>query len=165
MKGLKQGPGYAGFPVINAENFALGTLCMLNPSGPKALNDAQVMQVKKITRSIAHMLDLQIKQKELTSQRMLDALSHFQKVDERFGLNDFKMYVSLCSELNISVDDAEGIIRVGLAELDDSGRVCLTESGRRLQFDMNLQQKAMKRIKMDGNEADALLDEMFAEID
>jgi hypothetical protein len=138
---------------------------MLNPSGPKALNDAQVMQVKKITRSIAHMLDLQIKQKELTSQRMLDALSHFQKVDERFGLNDFKMYVSLCSELNISVDDAEGIIRVGLAELDDSGRVCLTESGRRLQFDMNLQQKAMKRIKMDGNEADALLDEMFAEID
>jgi hypothetical protein len=123
------------------------------------------MQVKKITRSIAHMLDLQIKQKELTSQRMLDALAHFQKVDERFGLNDFKMYVSLCSELNISADDAEGIIRVGLAEMDDSGRVHLTESGRRLQFDMNLQQKAMKRIKMDGNEADAMLDEMFAEID
>ena len=30
---------------------------------------------------------------------------------------------------------------------------------------MNLQQKAMKRIKMDGGEAEALLDEMFAEIE
>ncbi len=41
----------------------------------------------------------------------------------------------------------------------------MTEAGRKLQFDMNLQQKAMKRIKMDGSEADALLDELFAEID
>ena len=165
LQGMERGPGYAGFPVINNENFALGTLCMINFSGPKGLNDEQITQVKKITRSIAHMLDLQIQQKELTSQRMLDALAHFQKVDEGFGLNDFKIYVSLCSELNVSTQDAEGIIRVGLAEVDDDGRVQMTESGRRLQFDMNLQQKAMKRIKMDGGEADALLDELFAEID
>ena len=137
----------------------------MNPSGPKGLNEEQVSQIKKITSSIAHMLDLQIKQKELTSQRMLDALAHFQKVDSDFDLNDFKMYVSLCSELAVSATDAEGIIRVGLAELDDTGKVQMTESGRRLQFDMNLQQKAMKRIKMDGGAADALLDEMFAEID
>ena len=67
--------------------------------------------------------------------------------------------------MSVSTEDAEGIVRVGLAEIDDAGRVQMTESGRRLQFDMNLQQKAMKRIKMDGGEADALLEEMFAEID
>jgi hypothetical protein len=138
---------------------------MLNPSGPKGLNDEQVTQIKKITRSIAHMLDLQIQQKELTSQRMLDALSHFQKVDRSFGLEDFKVYISLCSELSVAIKNAEGIIKVGLAEVDDAGQVQMTEAGRRLQFDMNLQQKAMKRIKMDGSEADALLDELFAEID
>ena len=88
---------------------------------------------------------------------MLDALAHFQKVDAGFGLDDFKMYVSLCSELAVSASDADGIIRVGLAEMDEAGRVQMTESGRRLQFDMNLQQKAIKRIKMDGSEADALL--------
>ena len=96
---------------------------------------------------------------------MLDALAHFQKVDSSFGLTDFKMYVSLCAELGVSATDAEGIIKVGLAEDVGEGRVQLTELGRRLQFDMNLQQKAMKRIKMDGGEADALLDEMFAEIE
>ena len=165
LAGMDAGPGYAGFPVINSENFALGTLCMMNFSGPKGLNDEQVSQVKKITSSIAHMLDLQLKQKELTSQRMLEALSHFQKADSRLGLDDFKIYVSICSELGVSSTDAEGIIRVGLAELDDAGQVQMTEAGRKLQFDMNLQQKAMKRIKMDGSEADALLDELFAEID
>jgi len=165
LQGMEQGPGYAGFPVINAENFALGTLCMLNPSGPKGLNDEQVTQIKKITRSIAHMLDLQIQQKELTSQRMLEALTHFHKVNPSFGLGDFKVYVSLCSELNVSIKDAEGIIKVGLAEVDDAGQVQMSEVGRKLHFDMNLQQKAMKRIKMDGSEADALLDELFAEID
>ena len=165
LAGMDAGPGYAGFPVINSENFALGTLCMMNFSGPKGLNDEQISQVKKITSSIAHMLDLQLKQKELTSQRMLEALSHFQKADSRLGLDDFKIYVSICSELGVSSTDAEGIIRVGLAELDDAGQVQMTEAGRKLQFDMNLQQKAMKRIKMDGSEADALLDELFAEID
>lgn len=165
LKGLDKGPGYAGFPVINSENFALGTLCMMNMSGPKALTGEQIEQVKKITRSIAHMLDLQIKQKELTSERMLDALAHFQKVDQSFGLTDFKMYVSLCAELSVSAKDAESIIKVGLAEDSGGGRIQLTELGRRLQFDMNLQQKAMKRIKMDGGEAEALLDEMFAEIE
>ena len=41
LAGLDKGPGYAGFPVINSENFALGTLCMMNFSGPKGLNDEQ----------------------------------------------------------------------------------------------------------------------------
>ena len=86
LAGLEVGPGYAGFPVINSENFALGTLCMINMSGPKALNGEQIEQVKKITRSIAHMLDLQIQQKELTSQRMLEALSHFRKLIHGWGL-------------------------------------------------------------------------------
>jgi hypothetical protein len=96
---------------------------------------------------------------------MLEALSHFQKADPRLGLGDFKMYVSLCSEMRIPEDSAAGIINVGLAEVDETGEVVMSEAGRKLQFDMNLQQKAVKRIKMDGGEAESLLDEMFAEIE
>ena len=47
--------------------------------------------------------------------------AHFQKADSAFDLNDFKC-VSLCSELAVSAADAEGIIRVGFAELDDPAR-------------------------------------------
>ena len=36
------------------------------------------------------MLDLQIKQKELTSERMLDALAHFQKLIKALGLQTLR---------------------------------------------------------------------------
>ena len=44
--------GYAGFPVINKDNYALGTLCMLNKT-PKSLDTNQVDLLKKITANIA----------------------------------------------------------------------------------------------------------------
>ena len=106
----------------------------VEPKWAERFDDEQIIQIKKITSSIAHMLDLQIKQKELTSQRMLEALSHFQKVENTFELDDFKVYVSLCSELGVSIKDAEGIIKVGLAEVDDAGQVQMTEAGRKLSL-------------------------------
>ena len=39
--------GYAGFPVINKDNYALGTLCMQNPD-PMSLSSVKVEMVKKI---------------------------------------------------------------------------------------------------------------------
>ncbi|MDB3892006.1 GAF domain-containing protein [Alphaproteobacteria bacterium] len=161
---MEVGPAYAGFPVINSDNFALGTLCMLNPS-PMEISETQITQVKKITRSIAHLLDLQIQQKELTSQRMLEALMHFQRACPALDLHDFRTYMSLCSEMRIPTEDADGIVEEGLAEVDASGNVTLTQAGRAMQFDMKLQQKPVRRIKMEGGQADALLDEMFAEIE
>ena len=48
--------GYAGFPVVNKDNYALGTLCMLNKT-PKSLDTNQVDLLKKITANIALILD------------------------------------------------------------------------------------------------------------
>lgn len=158
------GPAYAGFPVINGDNFALGTLCMLNPS-PMKISDSQITAVKKITKSIAHLLDLQIQQKELTSQRMLEALMHFQRACPALDLHDFRTYMSLCSEMRVPADEADGIIQEGLAEVNSSHEVVLIEDGRKLQFEMKLQQKPVRRIKMDSGQADAMIDEMFAEIE
>ena len=38
--------GYAGFPVINKDNFALGTLCMFI-EGAKSLNEGQIDLLRK----------------------------------------------------------------------------------------------------------------------
>jgi len=164
MVDLEVGPAYAGFPVINGDNFALGTLCMLNPT-PKKVNNDQIMSIKKITKSIAHLLDLQLQQKELTSQRMLEALMQFQRECPALDLHDFRTYISLCSEMRVNADDSAGIIEEGLVEHQDSGEIVLTEAGRLLQVEMKLQQKPVRRIKMDGSQADAMIDEMFAEIE
>ena len=68
--------GYAGFPVINKDNYALGTLCMLNKT-PKSLDTNQVDLLKKITANIALLLDLRIEQKEITSEKILNSLIEF----------------------------------------------------------------------------------------
>ena len=64
MKGTVEWYGYAGFPVTNKDNFALGTLCMLHRS-PKALNENQISLIKKITTNIALLIDSQVVKKKL----------------------------------------------------------------------------------------------------
>ena len=48
--------GYAGFPVINKDNYALGTFCLLNRQ-PSALSDKQITLVKGMCERIAHQID------------------------------------------------------------------------------------------------------------
>ena len=69
------------FPVVNKDNFALGTLCMFDRSGPKSLNAGQVNLLKK-SADIAHLLDVKTEQKQMTSQNMLEAVAKFKKFDE-----------------------------------------------------------------------------------
>ena len=63
---------YAGFPVINKDNYALGTLCLFNTERKK-LPENQVELIKKITRNIAHLLDLQVEQRSLTADKIIKA--------------------------------------------------------------------------------------------
>ena len=56
--------GYAGFPVINKDNYALGTFCLLNRQ-PSALSDKQITLVKGMCERIAHQIDTQTEQKKL----------------------------------------------------------------------------------------------------
>ena len=68
--------GYAGFPVINKDNYALGTLCLLNGE-PLSLSKKQIELIKGLAERIAHQIDLQTDQKETTSDSMHQAIKKF----------------------------------------------------------------------------------------
>jgi len=157
--------GYAGFPVINKDNFALGTLCMFNLEGPKALNNHQVELIKKIAANIAHLLDIQIQQKEMTSQKILEALIQFRSVDKTFGIDDFQTFVSLSADLKVENEQAKRLIEAQLCKLDDEGSLSINPKGIELQRKMKIETKPMKKIKMTGDSASALIDQMFSEIE
>ena len=157
--------GYAGFPVINKDNFALGTLCMFNLEGPKALNNHQVDLIKKIAANIAHLLDIQIQQKEMTSQKILEALIQFRSVDDSFGIDDFQTFVSLSADLKVENEQAKRLIETQLCELNDEGTLSINSKGIELQRKMKVETKPMKKIKMTGDSASALIDQMFSEIE
>ena len=80
--------------VINKDNYALGTLCMLDTK-PKHISLNAIKMVQKITKSIAFLLDLQTEQKQVTSHKMLQALAEFENEYPNLSLRDFKVFLSL----------------------------------------------------------------------
>ena len=163
LKGTAEWYGYAGFPVTNKDNFALGTLCLMNRS-PKALNENQISLVKKITSNIALLIDSQVAQKEITSQKILEALISFQKYDENLTINDFKMFISLISDVSIDKAQAFNLIQNGICKLDSKGNVIMASKGLELQSSMKLDVKPMKKIKIAGEAAQSLIDDMLSTI-
>ncbi len=155
--------GYAGFPVINKDNYALGTLCMQNPE-PMKISESKIKLVKKITQNIAHLLDLKTEQKELTAQKIFYALEVFHKIDYEFALKDFKNFLAICSEINIPWKSLKNLVKHNLCEIGQNGNVILTSDGRILQSKMKIETKIMKKIKLEGSDAKKLVDEMLSEI-
>ena len=154
--------GYAGFPVINKDNYALGTLCMLNKT-PKSLDTNQVDLLKKITANIALLLDLRIEQKEITSEKILSSLINFRKYDNELSIQDFEAFMSITSNLKVSSSDALKLIEKDICVKVGSS-VELSTKGRELLSNMKLRTKPMKKIKLSGNQAENLIDNMFAEL-
>ena len=163
LKGTAEWYGYAGFPVTNKDNFALGTLCLMNRT-PKALNANQISLVKKITSNIALLIDSQVAQKEITSQKILEALISFQKYDENLSINDFKMFISIISDVSIDKAQASNLIQNGVCKLDSKGNVIMASKGLELQSSMKLDVKPMKKIKIAGEAAQSLIDDMLSTI-
>ena len=155
--------GYAGFPVVNKDNFALGTLCMTNPT-PLSLSEEKILLIKKITENIALLLDIQAAQKEITSQKILEALAVFQGKETKFSLNDFKIFLMLAADLKIDGTNSQKLIDAGLCHLSDKNVLKLTKIGRKLLVNMKLEAKPMRKIKLSGDAAENLIDQMFASL-
>ena len=154
--------GYAGFPVVNKDNYALGTLCMLNKT-PKSLDTNQVDLLKKITANIALLLDLRIEQKEITSEKILNSLINFRKYDNELSIQDFEIFMSITSNLKVSSSIALKLIEKGVC-VKVGASVELSTKGRELLSNMKLRTKPMKKIKLSGSQAENLIDNMFAEL-
>ncbi len=155
--------GYAGFPVINRDNYALGTLCMTNPE-PRALSKEKILLIKKITENMAHLIDIQADQQEITSQKMLEAVSVFKKEDESFSLEDFKIFLALNSDIRTDISNSKRLIKNNICEEGQDKNLIITPKGAQLRAKMKLEARPMKRIKLSGGEADILIDQMFANL-
>ena len=155
--------GYAGFPVINKDNYALGTLCMKHPK-PRELSQKQIELVKKITSNMAHLLDLHIEQKELTSNKVLEIINIFKQKFPGFTISDLEAFLSLAANLDILEINASNLLRYNLCEKNTNSSFVLSHFGRKLLEDMELKPKNMKKIKIKGHEADNKIEELLSEI-
>ena len=154
---------YAGFPVVNKDNYVLGKLCLFNTE-PKKISDSQEDLIKRIARNIAHLLDLQVEQRSLTAEKIIKAADILSSEMNEASLNDFKNLLLLEEELPISAKEANQLQRNGFCELNERKKIILTTKVRQLIQSMGLTPKPMKRIKVTGNDASVLIDKIFGEL-
>ena len=155
--------GYAGFPVINKDNYALGTLCLLN-GDPLSLSKKQIELIKGLAERIAHQIDLQTDQKETTSDSMHQAIKKF---TNRVHVNDLDLlnkFLNVCSGKIIAEEELEQLKKTDLAKKDPSGEIVLTENGKTLLSEMKLQPKVMKRNVIDTDGRPTFLDDLLGEL-
>ena len=155
---------YAGFPVVNKDNYVMGTLCLFNTDAKK-LSESQEDLIKRIARNIAHLLDLQVEQKSLTAEKIIKAADVLSSEMKKASLENFKTLLLLEAGLPIGADGASQLQSEGFCELNEFKKAILTAKGRRLIQSMGLTPKPMKRIKVTGNDASKLIDEIFEELE
>ena len=112
---------------------------------------------------IAHQIDTQTEQREITAEKVQTALKFFQAVtnSEKFAeLNDF---LSLCSGKRISESSFSKLVEFDLAKLE-GGEMVLSNAGRSLQRKMKLQPKVMKKSIIKTQNKPTFLDELLGEL-
>ena len=155
---------YAGFPVVNKDNYVLGTLCLFN-TDPKKISDSQEDLIKRIARNIAHLLDLQVEQKSLTAEKIIKAADVLSCAMKKASLVDFKNLLLLEAGLPIDAVGASQLQSEEFCDISEGVNVTLTAKGRKLIQSMGLTPKPMKRIKITGTDASELIDKIFEELD
>ena len=120
--------------------------------------------IKKITRNIAHLLDLQVEQRSLTADKIIKASDVMSNEFKDASLSDFNSLLLIEAGVKVEESKLKNLIAHQLCNIDQNSNVNLTSKGRILIQEMGLTPKPMKRIKITGNEASDVIDKMFDEL-
>jgi len=148
---------YCGFPVINKDGYAMGTFCIYNFSEVKEISSEKIELIKKLVSRLALQIDTQTEQKEITSQKISKSIDIFMDNLNDFTLSDYKNFIDVCSGLNIPEENAAKLINANLCEIRNM-TVLLSPRGNELQEKMNIVTKIHNQVKVEGNEANSLID-------
>ena len=160
-KGVKS---YIGFPIIDKNNYALGMVCMMTFSEIKELSQDKIDLVEKLIKKAAHQIDVMTDQKQLTSDRLVNAIDIFNQATEIKDMIIFKNFIHVCNKMNISKDIEKILIENGLCKFNQDSNLELTQIGKNIQDNMGLHSKIMKNVKFEGKQANDLIEGMLDEL-
>ena len=155
---------YAGFPIINKDNYVFGTICLFDPN-IKKLKKQEIKLLEKLTKRLAHQLDTQAEQKAVTAEKISLAIGIFEKRVGKCSLKDFKYFMNLCAGRDIELEKCLNLKSNELCSVNKNGSMELTEKGQELQIKMGLQTRTLNRRKVEGEAANLLVDSMLSELE
>ena len=155
---------YAGFPIINKDNYVFGTICLFDPN-IKKLKKQEIKLLEKLTKRLAHQLDTQAEQKAVTAEKISLAIGVFEEHVGECSLKDFKYFINLCAGRDIELEKCHNLKNNDLCFVNKNGSMELTEKGQELQIKMGLQTKTLNKRKVEGEAANLLVDSMLSELE
>ena len=155
---------YAGFPIINKDNYVFGTMCLFDPN-IKKLEKQEIKLLEKLTKRLAHQLDTQAEQKAVTAEKISLAIGIFEESIGECSLKDFKYFINLCAGRDIELEKCHNLKNNDLCSVNKNGSMELTEKGQELQIKMGLQTKTLNKRKVEGEAANLLVDSMLSELE
>ena len=148
---------YCGFPVRNKDGYAMGTFCIYNFAEVKEISPEKIDLIEKLVSRLALQIDTQTEQKEITSQKISKSIDIFMDNYKDFTLSDYKNFIDICSGLNLPEKNATNLIDADLCEVKNT-IVSLSAKGNELQEKMNIVTRIHNQVKVEGNEANSLID-------
>ena len=155
---------YAGFPIINKDNYVFGTICLFDPN-IKKLEKQEIKLLEKLTKRLAHQLDTQAEQKAVTAEKISLAIGIFEEYVGECSLKDFKYFINLCAGRDIELEKCHNLKSNELCAVNKNGSMELTEKGQELQIKMGLQTRTLNKRKVEGEAANLLVDSMLSELE
>ena len=155
---------YAGFPIINKDNYVFGTICLFDPK-IKVLENQEVKLLEKLTKRLAHQLDTQAEQKAITAEKISGAINVFTETVNESSLEDFNFFLNICAGRDIELKKCKNLKNQNLCNVDKNGNMVLTDKGQELQFKMGLQTRTLNKRKVEGEAANVLVDSMLSELE
>ena len=151
---------YGGFPLVTQGGLILGTLCVVDTELGKKLDNNQITLIQKLAARLAHQLETQGDQREITASRAIDMLSVVVKNHPDMTIKDTINFLTIIEGRPIDEAGKQNLIKYDL--LDASG--VMTKRARELQSELDLDQGIFKRISISKDQAEANLDNMLSEL-
>ena len=151
---------YGGFPLITQGGLILGTLCVVDTELGKKLDNNQITLIQKLAARLAHQLETQGDQREITASRAIDMLKVVIKHNPDMTIKDTINFLTVIEGRPIDESGKQSLIKYDL--LDVSG--VMTKRAREFQSELDLDQGIFKRISISKEQAQVNLDNMLSEL-
>ena len=151
---------YGGFPLVTQGGLILGTLCVVDTELGSKLNENQITLIQKLAARLAHQLETQGDQREVTASRAIDMLKVVIKHNQDMTITDTINFLTVIEGRPIDETAKQILIKYEL--LDEDG--VMTKKARGFQSELDLDQGIFRRISIPKDQAQTNLDNMLSEL-
>lgn len=150
---------YAAFPLVNAEGYILGSLCVRDFK-VRRLSPDVIALMRNLAAKLSHQLDMETSTRSVSADRLLNILARLKGVVGDAQLDDAMALLKTFAGHQVTTGDIERLVALGFADDDGS----LNAQGRALMVKSGLEASVLHRLEQPVADADGLA-KLFEEID